>query len=105
MGCDCGNVHDRDKNSNVNVLSRFLSQNALWMRYHRFVGNLRKAGLPTPTLEVHSQEAPCVSVGSSLACLTDAGDEIFAGDAFFRWLFRSWFLGEVVYVFWAAVCV
>jgi putative transposase len=63
MCCDCGNVLDRDKNSSVNVMLRFLSQNALWMGYHKFVGNLRKTGLPTPKLEVHSQEAPCVSVG------------------------------------------
>ncbi len=63
MSCDCGNVLDRDKNSSVNIMVRFLSQNALWTGYQQFVGNLRKTGLPTPTLEVHSQEAPCVSVG------------------------------------------
>jgi hypothetical protein len=40
-----------------------------------------------------------------IACLTDAVDEVFAGDAFFRCLFGSWFLGEVVDVFWATVCV
>ncbi len=29
MECDCGNVMDRDKNSAVNIMKRFLSQNAL----------------------------------------------------------------------------
>ncbi len=63
MICDCGNVIDRDKNSSVNIMLRFLSQYALWTGYQQFVGNLRNIGLPTPKLEVHSQEAPCVSVG------------------------------------------
>ncbi len=63
MKCDCGNVLDRDQNSSVNIMVRFLSQYALWTGYQQFVGNLRKTGLPTPTLEVHSQEAPCASVG------------------------------------------
>ena len=63
MRCDCGNVLDRDKNSSVNVMVRFLSQNALWTGYQQFVGNLRKTGLPTPKLEVHSQEALPFMVG------------------------------------------
>ncbi len=65
MSCDCGNVIDRDQNSSVNIMVRFLSQNALWTGYQQFVGNLRKTGLPAPLqmLEVHSQEAPCVNVG------------------------------------------
>jgi putative transposase len=57
MKCDCGNVIERDKNSSVNIIVRFLSQYALWMGYQQFVGNLRNTGLPTPKLEVHSQEA------------------------------------------------
>ncbi len=63
MKCDCGNVIDRDQNSSVNIMVRFLSQYALWTGYQQFVGNLRNTGLPTPTLEVHSQEAPCANVG------------------------------------------
>ena len=63
MMCDCGNVIDRDKNSSVNIMVRFLSQFALWTGYSQFEGNLRKTGLPAPLLAVHSQEAPCVSVG------------------------------------------
>ena len=44
---------------------RELLQFALWTGYSQFEGNLRKTGLPAPlqVLEVHSQEAPCVSVG------------------------------------------
>jgi len=57
MKCDCGNVIDRDRNSAVGIMLRFLSQNALWTGYQQFVGNLRKTGLPTPKLEVYSQEA------------------------------------------------
>ena len=63
MSCDCGNVIDRDKNSSVNLMVRFLSQNALWTGYYKFCGNLRKTGLPTPKLEVHSQEALPFMVG------------------------------------------
>jgi putative transposase len=63
MKCDCGNVIDRDKNSSVNLMVRFLSQNALWTGYQQFCGNLRKTGLPTPTLEVYSQEALPFMVG------------------------------------------
>jgi putative transposase len=43
----CGAVFDRDKNSAVNILKRFLSQHALWTSYQHFlehlglVGNLR----------------------------------------------------------------
>lgn len=57
MRCDCGNVIDRDRNSSVGIMLRFLSQFALWTGYQQFAGNLRKTGLPTPRLEVHSQEA------------------------------------------------
>lgn len=63
MSCDCGNVIERDRNSSVSIMVRFLSQNALWTGYRQFVGNLRKTGLPTPTLEVHSQEVLPFMVG------------------------------------------
>lgn len=45
MNCDCGNNLDRDKNSSINIMLRFLSQNGLWTAYQQFVGNLRKTGL------------------------------------------------------------
>lgn len=61
MTCDCGNVLDRDRNSAVNIMLNFLSQNALWTSYRQFVGNLRNTGLNI--VSVHSQEALCVSVG------------------------------------------
>ena len=63
MRCDCGNVLDRDKNSSVNVMVRFLSQFALWTGYQLFADNLRNTGLPAPLLEVHSQEALPFMVG------------------------------------------
>ena len=63
MECDCGNVIDRDRNSSVGIMVRFLSQYALWTGYQQFVGNLRKTGLPTPKLEVCSQEATLVKAG------------------------------------------
>lgn len=44
MSCDCGNVIDRDRNSAINIMIRFLSQNALWTSYQHFVDNLRKTG-------------------------------------------------------------
>ena len=55
MVCDCGNNLDRDKNSSVNIMSKFLSQNARWTGYQHFVGNLRNTGIPV--MELHSQEA------------------------------------------------
>lgn len=65
MRCDCGNVIDRDKNSSVNIMMRFLSQFALWAGYQQFAGNLRNTGLPAPMLEVHSQEAQPFRLSSS----------------------------------------
>ena len=44
MGFDCGHILDRDRNSDINILIRYLSQNALWACYQLFVGNLRKTG-------------------------------------------------------------
>jgi putative transposase len=45
MNCDCGNLIDRDRNSSVNIMGKFLSQNALWTGYQQFAGNMRKTGL------------------------------------------------------------
>jgi putative transposase len=41
MVCDCGNNIDRDRNSAINIMLRYLSQNALWTGYQQFVDNLR----------------------------------------------------------------
>ncbi|WP_255350486.1 MULTISPECIES: transposase [unclassified Methanosarcina] len=49
MKCDCGNVIDRDRNSAINIMKRFLSQNALWTGYQRFSDNLRQTGLQMDT--------------------------------------------------------
>jgi putative transposase len=46
MICDCGNAIDRDRNSAINIMVRYLSKNALWTGYQHFVGNLRQTGLP-----------------------------------------------------------
>nr|WP_255350516.1 MULTISPECIES: transposase [unclassified Methanosarcina] len=45
MKCDCGNVIDRDRNSAINIMKRFLSQSALLTGYQRFSDNLRQTGL------------------------------------------------------------
>jgi putative transposase len=52
--CDCGNNIDRDKNSAINIMLRYLSQNGLWTAYWQFVSNLRQTGLKIVS---HSQEA------------------------------------------------
>ena len=57
MKCDCGNVIDRDRNSAINIMVRFLSQYAQWTSYRQFADNLRKTGL-REIREVYSQEAP-----------------------------------------------
>jgi putative transposase len=44
--CDCGNNIDRDRNSAINIMIRYLSQNALWTGYQQFVDNLRQYRLP-----------------------------------------------------------
>lgn len=46
MNCDCGNVIDRDENSSVNIMLRYLSQNGLWTAYRQFVDILRQTGMP-----------------------------------------------------------
>ncbi len=63
MECECGNTMDRDRNSAVNIMVLFLSQNALWTGYRLFAGNLRQTGLRIPKIPRYSQEAPCVSGG------------------------------------------
>ncbi|MFA5394943.1 MAG: transposase [Methanogenium sp.] len=45
MSCDCGNIIDRDRNSAINIMKRFLSQNALWTGYQQFIDNLRQTGI------------------------------------------------------------
>jgi len=42
MQCECGTVLDRDRNAAVNIMLRYLSQNALWTGYRRFASNLRQ---------------------------------------------------------------
>jgi len=41
MICECGNVIDRDKNSAIVLMKRYLSQNALWTGYRVFLDKLR----------------------------------------------------------------
>lgn len=53
--CDCGNNIDRDRNSSVNIMVRYLSQNGLCTAYQQFAGNLRQTGLAVASF---SQEAP-----------------------------------------------
>ena len=64
MRCECGNELDRDRNSAVNLMLRFLSQNAKWTGYSQFAGNLRQTGLLAPSeLVAHPQEAPPFTAG------------------------------------------
>jgi putative transposase len=58
--CDCGNIIDRDRNSAVNIMSRFLSQNALWQGYRQFADNLRQTGIAIQSGAVYSEEAHTV---------------------------------------------
>lgn len=53
MICGCGNNIDRDKNSSINIMCRYLSQNGLWIAYQQFVDNLRQTGIPI-VRELHS---------------------------------------------------
>ena len=41
MRCDCGNVIERDKNSAIILMKRYLSHNAKWTGYRVFLDNLR----------------------------------------------------------------
>ena len=54
MLCDCGNNIDRDRNSAINIMIRYLLQNALWTGYQQFVDNLRQYRLPDG-IEVHTE--------------------------------------------------
>jgi putative transposase len=45
MSCDCGNNIDRDRNSAINIMTKYLLQNALWTSLELFVSNLRQTGL------------------------------------------------------------
>lgn len=59
MECDCGNVLDRDRNSSINIMLRFLSQNAKWTGYQQFADNLRQTGLPVPiTVQDYTRRKP-----------------------------------------------
>ncbi len=60
--CQCGNSIDRDKNSAILIMSRFLSQNGLWTAYRQFVGNLRQTCLYTGLR--HSQEVAPDSISA-----------------------------------------
>ena len=40
MNCDCGNNIDRDVNSSINIMKRYLSQNGLCTSYQQFVDNI-----------------------------------------------------------------
>lgn len=52
MKCDCGNIIDRDRNSAINIMIRFLSQYGLCTTYQLFIDNLRKTGLLVPRTNV-----------------------------------------------------
>jgi putative transposase len=56
MLCDCGNNIDIDRNSSINIMFRYLSQNALWTSYLQFVDNHRQYRLPDG-IEVLKTEA------------------------------------------------
>jgi len=53
----CGNKIDRDENSAINIMLRFLSQNGLWTAYQQFVDNLRQTGIVVQHQALHLQEA------------------------------------------------
>jgi putative transposase len=40
MNCGCGNNIDRDVNSSINIMKKYLSQNGLWTSYQQFVDNV-----------------------------------------------------------------
>ena len=60
MICECGNNLDRDKNSSINIMLRFLSQNGLWTAYQQFVDNLRQT---VPSLDGALAGSPMRSMG------------------------------------------
>jgi putative transposase len=65
--CDvCGNTIDRDRNSSVNIMLDYLSQNGLWTTYQQFVDNLRHTGL---VISRYSKEAPSSTHRAKLDCV------------------------------------
>jgi putative transposase len=66
MKCDCGNEIDRDKNSSINIMIRYLSQNALWTGFCEFRKNLRASGLPEPQESRWFDETPPVRTGKTI---------------------------------------
>ncbi|PTD93970.1 hypothetical protein C9439_04525 [archaeon SCG-AAA382B04] len=59
--CDCGNEIDRDKNSAVNIMNRFLSQKRSVNEQSSFMEDfLRQTGLEYANQQMpkHSQETP-----------------------------------------------
>ncbi|MFW9994378.1 MAG: RNA-guided endonuclease InsQ/TnpB family protein [Candidatus Odinarchaeota archaeon] len=65
-GCSNTRGLDRDRNSDINIMVRFLSLNGLWMTYQQFAGKLRQTANVDllPRFAKDSQkEAPYVSVG------------------------------------------
>lgn len=60
MICECGNKLDRDRNSSINIMIRFLSQNGLWTAYHNFCDNLRQT---VPSLDGALAGSPMRSMG------------------------------------------
>ncbi|GAH22246.1 unnamed protein product, partial [marine sediment metagenome] len=60
--CDCGNHIDRDINSSINIMSRFLSQNAKWTGYQLFADNLRQTGL---SIKIDTRRKPLALAGGS----------------------------------------
>jgi putative transposase len=43
---DCGNNIYRDRNNSINIMLRFLTQNALWTGYQQLVDNLQQYRIP-----------------------------------------------------------
>lgn len=60
MKCECGNNLDRDRNSSINIMLRFLSQNGLWTAYQNFIDNLRQT---VPSLDGALAGSPMQSMG------------------------------------------
>ncbi|MHA2305599.1 MAG: RNA-guided endonuclease InsQ/TnpB family protein [Candidatus Hodarchaeales archaeon] len=65
----CGTVLDRDQNSAINIMKRFLSFNALWTSYQCFEKNLQNIGnlryTANDKTKVSSQRCPKVLIGSA----------------------------------------
>jgi putative transposase len=59
--CDCGNKIDRDRNSSINIMLDYLSQNGLWIPYQIFIDNLRKTGLVIARYSQEATSSKCVA--------------------------------------------